>query len=118
MVSAQEENDMSRLIEGKLEGAQIFRENVTLVGMIVGNVVVEGPGALELLGMVVGNVTVRTGGKLSLKGTVTGDLSNEGGEARVFGTISGALHKVGGQTVVDPRAAIGRVPYTFAAFCE
>ena len=98
---------MPSMILSKLEGNfRCQNKDVTVQGMVIGNVVVTRNCRVLLNGMISGDVDVETGGRLDLNGVVGGSVTNKGGKISVHGTIGGTLVKGGGETLFDPQAKV------------
>lgn len=98
-----------RTITGKLEGPQEIMGDVTLTGMITGDVLVRSGAHLDLNGMCCASLRVEPTGSVDLRGTVAGDVTNDGGDLHVYGVVAGKLVEHGGSTVVHPGAIVGGV---------
>ena len=77
---------------GKIEGDVLIDSDLTLRGMVTGNITVVNGGFLALHGMCCRNLVVERGGQVYLYGTVSGDVLNRGGHLEVYGTVSGYIH--------------------------
>ena len=90
---------------GKVAGPVVYRDDATVVGMIVGDAMVLAGATLQLDGTVTGNLVVEIGGKAIVRGVVGGSIRNRGGEVRLFGTADDVVDAAAGAvTIVDPKA--------------
>ena len=92
---------------GKTQGDLVLDDDVELVGVVTGTVIVKAGATAQLRGLIVGCLVVESGAVVGLRGMVCGDVRNHG-ELRVHGTIGGRLLKLEGTAVVEPDAYIGR----------
>jgi hypothetical protein len=95
-----------RTIRDRVEGPQRITDDVTLHGMITGDVIVAAGGHLELHGMCSRSLRVESGGAVNLHGTVSGNVTNHGGRLVISGTIVGQLHDLAGETIIRPDAMV------------
>lgn len=93
-------------ITGKIEGDHTVSHDVTLYGLVAGDVDVEAGATFILFGMVTGDVRVARGASARLAGTVGGSVTNRGWVA-IEGRVVGLLTNLeGGQSAVHPEAAV------------
>lgn len=97
-----------RIEPGTVEGDLTVSDTLELRGLVEGDAIVMSGGRLTLRGMVCGQLVLHQGSYVEVHGTVGRDVTNRGGELRVFGTISGSIHRFGGITEVSAGASIGR----------
>jgi len=94
---------------GKIEGDISVDCELTLHGMVTGNVTVVRGGVLALHGMCCGNLVVEKEAEAYLHGTVGLDALNRGGRLRVYGTVGRRVHTTeNGDTFIDENAVVGR----------
>jgi cytoskeletal protein CcmA (bactofilin family) len=92
---------------GKIEGDISLDYELTLHGMVTGNVTIVSGGALVLHGMCCQNLIVQKGAKAYLHGTVGGNALNRGGTLEVYGTVGGYVHTTeNGNTFIDQYALV------------
>lgn len=92
---------------GKVEGDIRLDYELTLYGMVTGNITVVHGGALMLHGMCCENLTIEKGAHAYLHGTVGGNVLNRGGHLEVYGTVGGYVHTTeDGDTFIDPDAVV------------
>jgi cytoskeletal protein CcmA (bactofilin family) len=97
-----------RVERGIIEGDLEVEDDLSLPGMVTGNVTVLDGGTLELNGTCGKNLILEDGATAFLNGTVNGSVYNRGGKLEVCGIIYGSLHKEAGETFVDRNAVIQR----------
>lgn len=97
-----------KIEHGKIDRNLLLNYELTLHGMVTGDVVVEKGGLLYLHGTCCKNLIIQEGGKVYLYGTVSGDVQNIDGYLEVYGAINGHLRTETGKTVVDKNAMIGK----------
>jgi cytoskeletal protein CcmA (bactofilin family) len=95
-----------KILEGKINGDLLLKEDADIKGMVVGNVFLRGPINVQLHGMIIGNIEVEINSVLSIYGTVNGNVSNNGGILEVFGVINGTLFRNHGQSNIDGKAVV------------
>jgi hypothetical protein len=94
-----------RLITDKIESDVEISEDTSVRGLIIGEVRVTDC-VLDLQGMVIGNIIVNEHGSVNIYGTVNGVVINRGGELRVWGMIYGSIQELAGLTWIDSKAVI------------
>jgi cytoskeletal protein CcmA (bactofilin family) len=96
-----------RIEDGKIEGDIQLDQELTLSGMVTGNIIVVDGGLLNLNGTCCKDLTLQEGAKVYLRGTVGGSVFNRGGYVEIYGTVAGSLHTTEeGSTFVDPHAVV------------
>lgn len=78
-----------KIITDKFDGNLTIDEELSLRGMVTGDVTVTANGCLNLFGMVCGNLILNRYSKVVIHGIVCGDLINEGGSVTVLGIVNG-----------------------------
>jgi len=63
-------------------------------------------GELSVQGVLHGDVVVEKGGRFSLQGLLHGNITNLGGEVKIAGHVSGRVIKRAGPTEINPKAGI------------
>jgi hypothetical protein len=97
---------MTPLLRDKHEGDMRVTDERSLRGVNRGTVTASAGGDLGLLGMVIGDLVIEPGVRVMLHGTVTGSVYNGGGVLAVFGTVRGNIITTDGQTGIDSTAQI------------
>lgn len=92
---------------GEIEGDVLIDSDLTLHGMVTGNITVINGGFLALHGMCCQNLVVERGGQVYLHGTVSGNVLNRGGHLEVHGTVSGYVYTAkDSSTFIAPNAVV------------
>lgn len=89
---------------GKVSGDLVVERDLTLNGMVTGNVHVKGSSKLILNGMCLGSLQIDSGSEVDIRGTVQGDIKNLGGVLKINGIVQGNVADAG--TTVVSEAAI------------
>lgn len=93
-------------ITGKIEGDYTISRDLTLYGLVAGDVRVESGATFVLFGMVTGDVRVEHGASARLAGTVGGSVTNRGWVA-LEGRVVGSLTNLeGGESVIHRDAVV------------
>jgi len=94
-------------ITKKIDGDLTVSEELTLLGMVTGNITILKGGVLDFQGTCNKDLILEEGSKVHLGGTVNGNVVNRAGELHVSGTVNGYVHTDDrGKTVIDPGAKI------------
>lgn len=91
---------------GKTEGNACLTDELTLHGMVIGDITVLENGVLHLHGTCTGSLIVERGGRAEVYGVVVNDVINRGGDIEVRGMIHGLVREGAGRTLVCPGAVI------------
>jgi hypothetical protein len=93
---------------GKIEGGITVGHELTVHGIVTGDVTVVAGGVLALHGVCGGNLVIHKDAEAYLHGIVGGDARNLGGHLRVYGIVGGQVRTThGGETFVDKNAILG-----------
>ena len=96
-----------RIEDEKIEGDVQLAQELTLSGMVTGNITVVDGGLLNLNGTCCKDLPLLEGAKVYLRGTVGGSVFNRGGYLEIYGTVAGSLHTTQeGSTFIDPDAVV------------
>ena len=95
-------------LHGKKEEDFAVTEDIRLIGIIVGNVVVKSGKILDVSqsGLIIGRLNLETGSTVSIRGRLDGNAVNLGGKLEVFGTVNGRIEKKGGSTIIHDEAVV------------
>jgi len=98
-----------KVVNGKVEKSiVIISENTSLIGMIVGDVIVDKNIIFEISGMVIGNLELKSNSYVTLHGVLTGDVLKVDDDAKldIFGKIDGRIHCENTNIFIDKDAII------------
>lgn len=91
-----------RNLSGILRGDFTASEDVTLLGELIGDLVVTSGVRVVLHGIVVGDLTVEAGSIVDLYGLVRGDVFDRGGRVNLYGSVQGVVRKGGPRQTESP----------------
>lgn len=80
-----------REIPGVIDGDLDVHEDIVLIGVVSGSVVVNTGHTLIITGVVSGNLTLEKGSVARVPGIVNGDIVDKGGELDLTGILAGRL---------------------------
>ncbi|WP_019277229.1 polymer-forming cytoskeletal protein [Vibrio coralliilyticus] len=90
---------------GMISGDLTVEEELTLNGMVTGNIVVLDEAKLILNGTCNGSLEIQNGSEVDISGVVQGDINNLGGILRINGVVQGDVSDAG-TTVVSEGAEV------------
>ncbi len=82
-------------------------ENVTVNGVIDGQLIVNANHRADINGKVAGDVIVHGGAIANVYGTITGNVINNGGVVEIHGVVTGSVTTLAGRTKTSSGAKIG-----------
>ncbi len=92
---------------GKIEKDVYLDYDLTLHGMITGEVIVGKKSTFILHGTCCKNLVIEQGSSVYLHGTVSGNVTNSGGILEVYGKVNGYVHTFeDGNTLIDSKAIV------------
>ncbi|SGZ01868.1 polymer-forming cytoskeletal protein [Moritella viscosa] len=90
---------------GRISGDLVVNENLTLNGIVTGNITVHTNITLVLNGMCLGELTLEPESNANSKGTVKGSIHNNGALLKINGVVQGDVTD-GGETIVSSGARV------------
>lgn len=94
---------------GQVSGDLIVERDLTLNGMVTGNILVKSGICLTLNGMCLGELTLEEKSEADVSGIVQGNINNNGGILRVNGVVQGNVTDAGNTTISDGAIIQGEI---------
>lgn len=95
---------------GKIENDVYLNYDLTLHGMITGDVIVGKGSNFVLHGTCCKNLVLEQGSSVRLNGMVCGNVNNNGGFLEVYGLVNGSIQtSEHGKTFIDPKATVAKI---------
>jgi cytoskeletal protein CcmA (bactofilin family) len=94
------------IIGDAYNGDLTIDDNLTITGIVFGNIIVQPNALMNVNGIVNGTIEVQTNAKVKIYGVINGNVKNEGGFLSVLGTVNGMVFENAGITKIHPKAIV------------